>query len=209
MFILEILKIILYFFVLIITIIIFTIIIPLNLSFQSTIDGTEYSGSMKLGILLNLITGKIKYENNSSKFSLRLASIQIYESKSEKSSKGIEEKPKIQSKRRGNPINIIKPITVLLKSIIEKIQIKKMDIFLNAGFDDPYSNGLIFGLIYPFIEIIKLKFQNISILVQPEFIEEKFYAELDSNASFRIISISIPFLKFYFSNGFREYRKSR
>ena len=209
MFLLEILKIILYFSALIITIIILSIILPLTLSLQSTVDGTEYSGAIKLRILLNLINGNIKFDADRSKFSLRLASLQVYESKQKTSLKKTEEKTETAKEKRRNPLKMAEPLTILLKSILEKIKIKKIDIYLNAGIDDPYSNGVIFGLIYPIIEIIRLRFQKTSIIIQPEFIDEKFYADLDGKISLRIILMIIPLLRFYFSKEFREYKKSR
>jgi hypothetical protein len=68
---------------------------------------------------------------------------------------------------------------------------------------------MLFGVIFPIIEMIKLRFPIASISITPIFIEETFYAFVESVISMRLILFVLPVIRFLLSKEFRAYRKSR
>ena len=70
-----------------------------------------------------------------------------------------DEKPIDKPKKRKRDFRIlIKPIKRLFDSLIRIIKVKRLDVNLITGLSDPYISGLIFGVVFPFIEMMKIYF---------------------------------------------------
>jgi hypothetical protein len=122
--------------------------------------------------------------------------------------KELEEKPIEKPKKRKRDFRIlIKPIKRLFDSSIRIINVKKLDVSLTTGLSDPYVSGLIFGVVYPFIEMMRIYFPLLSFSLTPVFVEERFRSRVCGSISFRIILFFFPLLRFLLSKEYREYRK--
>ena len=202
-----------YLLAILITIIILITIFPLNISFLSNVNGFYYDAKFNVGILLGFLNGSAKLHPDGGSFRIFFFSIPIYssnwirgEKKSEEkeSEKKTEDKPK---KRKRDFRILIKPLRRLFDSVIQKINVKKLDISLKAGLSDPYLSGMTFGIIYPFIETMKVFFPVLSFSLTPIFVEERFKSRVDGSISLIIILFVIPLLRFFLSKEYRRYRK--
>jgi hypothetical protein len=189
------------------------LVLPLTLSLSTEVDGFDYEGELSFAIILGLITGAIYFSTEQNTFKLRLASLLIYRTSLEETEKEREkeEEPKEPSPRGDfrSSINLVEPLIKLLRSIINRIKIRRFDLNLKAGLSDPYTSGMVFGVIFPIVEMIKLRTPILSINITPIFIEETFYAFFESVISMRLILFVLPVIRFLLSKEFRAYRKSR
>ena len=87
------------------------------------------------------------------------------------------------------------------------IKVKELDVSLITGLSDPYVSVLIFGVVYPFIEMMRIYFPLLSFSLTPVFVEERFSSRVCGSISFRIILFVFPLLRFLLSKEYREYRK--
>ncbi len=208
-----ILRILLYFLLFIITSIVLVLVFPLTLSLSTEVDGFDYEGKFRFSIVLGLISGTLYFNAEENTFGLRLASLPIYRTSLEETEKKPEkeEEPKEPSPRGDfrSSINLLEPLIKLLRSIINRIKIRRFDLNLKAGLSDPYTSGMVFGITFPIIEMMKLRFPIASISITPIFIEETFYAFVESVISMRLILFVLPVIRFLISKEFRAYRKSR
>jgi hypothetical protein len=185
-------------------------VFPLTLSVTSKVDGLDYEGKFSFGVIMGLIRGTIFFSPEENIFKLRLASIPVYSANLKEAEKEPEKKPEGPSRSRDyrTSINLLGPLKRLIKSIVGRIKLRRFDLNMKAGLSDPYTSGMIFGVIFPVIEIIKLCFPVASISIIPVFIKERFSALLDSAISMRLILFVVPVLRFFFSKEFRAYRRS-
>ena len=198
-----------YFILLILTIILITAITPLKIRSETNVDGVYFIELFEFKILLGFLAGKVYLETTGGKFQLKIASIQVYATKwiNKQKEKKEEEKEEKVSRKRGNFRGLIKPGKRLLTSLLGRVMLQ-LDLDLEAGLSDPYVCGLIFGFIYPLVQIIEMYCQMCSVSVTPFFIEEKFKGRLLALIEFTPILLVYPLLRFFLSHEFREYRKS-
>ena len=194
----------------IIAIIFLITIFPLNVSFLSTVDGFYYDAIVDFGILLGLLYGTIGISSEGGSFKLQLFSFPVYSTHWDKEKPKQEKEPKkIKSRRsRRNIRKLYEPIKRLFNSFTRIINVKKLDVSVNAGLSDPYISGLIFGAAYPIVEMTKILFPPLSISMTPVFVDEKLRTRLDGNISLRIILMIVPLLYFFLSKEYRQYRRS-
>ena len=194
----------------IIAIIFLITIFPLNVSFLSTVDGFYYDAIVDFGILLGLLYGTIGFSSEGGSFKLQLFSFPVYSTHWDKEKPKQEKEPKkIKSRRsRRNIRKLYEPIKRLFNSFTRIINVKKLDVSVNAGLSDPYISGLIFGVAYPVVEMTKILFPPLSISMTPVFVDEKLRTRLDGSISLRIILIVVPLMRFFLSKEYREYRRS-
>jgi len=207
-----------YLIVTLISIIFLITIFPLNFSILSNVDGFYYDVKFNLGILLGLLSGSADLHPEGGSFKLFVFSIPIISTiwsgkEKEPEVKMIEEKepdekPIEKPKKRKRDFRIlIKPIKRLFDTSINQIKVKKLDISLTTGLSDPYISGLTFGVVFPFIEILKIYFPKLSFSLTPVFVEERFKSRVIGRISFQIILFVVPLLRFFLSKGYRKYRK--
>jgi hypothetical protein len=79
---------------------------------------------------------------------------------------------------------------------------------MTAGLSDPYVSGMIFGVVYPVIEMTEMAVPQLSFSLTPVFVEERFYSDVRGNISLRIIRIFATLLRFFLSKEYRAYRRS-
>lgn len=198
-------------FILILLILVF----PLKLSVISEVTGFNYKGELSFGLILGLISGTMFFSLEENALRLRLSSVPVYRAslgnKGKESGKALEEKPIKKPGVRiiGSSFNLLKPLSCLVKSMFKMIKLGKFELNLTAGLSDPYTSGMIFGTIFPMLEVIKLRFPAASIRVTPIFIEDTFNALLDTRINIRPILFTVPLLRFFFNKEFSAYRKSR
>ncbi|MBD3204957.1 hypothetical protein GF319_01275 [Candidatus Bathyarchaeota archaeon] len=210
---LLVLRLILYFLLLIITLILLILVFPLTLSGKAELDGIHYRGEFNFGILLGFLNGIIYFSEDESYFRMRVASISVFKSPLE--SEEVEEKTeeKTDKKKRsgdfGSFRRLIDPGLKLLRSMLRRIRFTRFNLRIRAGISDPYTSGMIFGVIFPLVEIIKVRFPDASINLTPVFIENTFFGFLDTKLSIRLILLVYPLIRFFTSKEFRAYRRSR
>ena len=206
------LQFLLYLLIIPLTIIFLITLFPLNVSFLSNVDGFYYDAKMDIGVLLGLLNGSTDIHPEGGSFKLFVFSFPIYSTKWTREKKDLDEKPFEKTgdkpyKRKRDIWIIIKPIKRLFDSSMRIINVKKLDVSLIAGLSDPYVSGLIFGVIFPFIEMMRIYFPQFSFSVTPVFVEERFRSRIYGIISFSIILFVVPLLRFVLSDEFREYRK--
>lgn len=210
---LLILWILLYFLLFIFSFILLVLVFPLTLSVTSKVDGLDYEGKFSFDVIMGLIGGTIFFSPEENIFKLRLASIPVYSTDLKEAEKEPEKKPEekpeelSRSRDYRTSINLLGPLKRLIKSVVGRIKLRRFDLNVKSGLSDPYTSGMIFGVIFPVIEIIKLCFPVASISIIPVFIEERFSALLDSAINMRLILFVVPVLRFFFSKEFRAYRR--
>lgn len=199
-----------YIILFIIAIIFLITLFPLNVSFLSTVDGFYYDAAVDFGVLLGLLYGTIGFSSEGGSFKLQLFSFPVYSTRWGKEKPKQEKEPKkIKSRRsRRNIRKLYEPFKRLFNSFTRIINVKKLDVSVNAGLYDPYISGLIFGVAYPVVEMTRILFPPLSFSLIPVFVEEKLRTRLDGNISLRIILIVVPLLRFFLSQEYREYRRS-
>ena len=207
-----------YLLVILITILFLITIFPLNISFLSNVDGFYYDAKADFDVLLGLLSGSTDFYPEGGSFKLFVFSIPIFstiwtgKSKEQEINKIEEkepdEKPIDKPKKRKRDFRIlIKPIKRLFDSSIRIIKVKRLDVRLITGLSDPYISGLIFGVVFPFIEMMKIYFPTLSFSLTPVFVEERFKTRVIGRISFQIILFVVPLLRFFLSKGYRKYRK--
>jgi len=213
-----------YLLLFLLTIVFLITLFPLNVSFISNVDGFYYNAKINISVLLGFLNGSTDLHPEGGSFKLSVFSFPIYSTYWTGEEKEPNEKPIDKPRKRGiriliEPINrlfdstkrdpkiLIKPIKRLFDSSIHIIKVKKLDVNLITGLSDPYISGLIFGVVFPFIEMMRIYFPLLSISLTPVFVEERFWSRVCGSISFRIILFVVPLLRFVFSEGFREYRK--
>ena len=208
----SLLQFLLYLLIIPLTIIFLITLFPLNVSFLSNVDGFYYDAKMDIGVLLGLLNGSTDIHPEGGSFKLFVFSFPIYSTKWTREKKDLDEKPFEKTgdkpyKRKRDIWIIIKPIKRLFDSSMRIINVKKLDVSLIAGLSDPYVSGLIFGIVFPFIEMMRIHFPQFSFSVTPVFVEERFRSRIYGIISFSIILFVVPLLRFVLSDEFREYRK--
>ena len=217
----SVLTLLLYLFYLLIfllTILILITIFPLNISFLSNVDGFYYDAKFNLSILLGLINGSTNLHPEGGSIKLFVFSIPIFSRKWTRKEKESEEKRIEEKEPKEKPIDkpkkrksdfriLIKPAKRLFDSIIRVIKVKTLDVSLITGLSDPYISGMIFGVVFPFIEMMKIYFPVLSFSLTPVFVEERFKSRVLGRISFQIILFVVPLLRFFLSKEYREYRK--
>lgn len=207
-----------YLLVILITILFLITIFPLNISFLSNVDGFYYDAKADFDVLLGLLSGSTDFYPEGGSFKLFVFSIPIFSTiwtgkSKEQEIKKIEEKEPDEkpidkpNKRKRDFRILIKPIKRLFDSTIRIINVKKLDVSLTTGLSDPYISGLIFGVVFPFIEMMKIYFPTLSFSLTPVFVEERFKTRVIGRISFQIILFVVPLLRFFLSKGYRKYRK--
>ena len=195
------------------TILFLITIFPLNISFLSNVDGFYYDAKFNLSILLGLLSGSTDLHPEGGSFKLSVFSFPIYSTywtgkKKEPDEKEPEEKSIDKPKKRKRDFRIlIKPVKTLFESTIHVIKVKRLDVSLISGLSDPYVSGLIFGVVFPFIEMMKIYFPMLSFSLTPVFVEERFKSRVSGRISFQIILFVVPLLRFFLSKEYRKYRK--
>jgi hypothetical protein len=197
-----------YFLLILIAIILLVIIFPIHLSTLSRADGLNYWAEIDLSAILGVIHSTINFDSLGGSFKLLVASFPIYTTNwvNEEQKPGKPEDEKKQRSRR-RFWKLFDPIMKLLKSILSQINVHQLDLNITAGLSDPYFCGLVFGIIYPITEIVRMYLPKGSISITPVFIEERFYGKLVAGISFRMILLIVPFLRFFLSKEFREFRR--
>jgi hypothetical protein len=186
---------------------------PFNFSFLSNVDGFYYDAKVDFSVLLGLFNGSTDLHPEGGSFKLSVFSFPVYSTIWTGKEKELEEKkpdrkPIDKPKTRKRDFRIlIKPIKRLFDSSIRIINVKKLDVSLTTGLSDPYVSGLIFGVVYPFIEMMRIYFPLLSFSLTPVFVEERFRSRVCGSISFRIILFVFPLLRFLLSKEYREYRK--
>ncbi len=207
----SVLTLLLYLFYLLgilLTILFLITIFPLNISFLANADGFYYDAKFNLSILLGLLNGSTNLHPEGGSIKLFVFSIPIFSTIWTGKEKEPEEKPIDKPKKRKRDFRIlIKPIKRLFGSSIRKINVKTLDVSLITGLSDPYISGMIFGVIFPFIEMMKIYFPMLSFSLTPVFVEERFKSRVSGRISFQIILFVVPLLRFFLSKGYRKYRK--
>jgi hypothetical protein len=193
------------------------IFFPFNFSFLSNVDGFYYDAKGDFNVLLGLLSGFADLHPEGGSFKLFVFSIPIFstiwtgeeEPEVKKiEEKELEEKPIDKPKKRKRDFRIlIKPIKRLFDTSMHIIKVKELDVSLTTGLSDPYVSGLIFGVVYPFIEMMRIYFPLLSFSLTPVFVEERFRSRVCGSISFRIILFVFPLLRFLLSKEYREYRK--
>lgn len=202
-----------YLLVILISIIFLVIVFPLNFSFLSNVDGFYYDAKGDFSVLLGLLSGSTDLHPEGGSFKLYAFSLPIYSThwtgkEKEPEEKEPEEKPIDKPKKRKRDLRIlIEPIKRLFDSSIRIIKVKKLDVSLITGLSDPYASGLIFGVVFPFIEMMRIYFPLLSFSLTPVFVEERFRSRVCGSISLRIILFVVPLLRFFLSKEYREYRK--
>lgn len=202
-----------YLIVTLISIIFLVIFFPLNFSILSNVDGFYYDAKGDFSVLLGLLNGSTELHPEGGSFKLYAFSLPIYSThwtgkEKEPEEKEPDKKPIEKPKKRKRDLRIlIKPIKRLFDSSIRIINVKKLDVNLVTGLSDPYVSGLTFGVVYPFIEMMKLYFPLLSFSLTPVFVEERFKSKVCGNISFRIILFVVPLLRFFLSKEYWKYRK--
>ena len=183
------------------------IVFPLTISVLSNVDGLVYDAVVNVRILLGVIQGTFSLDPYGGRFKLRLFWSQIYNKPLVENEEKPEKKIKKPQPKRGSPRKLLAPIRRLLSDLTRVIRLRKLDIDLTAGISDPYVLGLMFGVAYPVVEMMKLLLPPLSFSLTPDFAGEKFESKLDSLISLRIILLIVPLVRFFISKGFREYRR--
>ena len=202
-----------YLIVTFISIIFLVIFFPLNFSILSNVDGFYYDAKGDFSVLLGLLNGSTDLHPEGGSFKLYAFSLPIYSThwtgkEKEPKEKEPDKKPIEKPKKRKRDFRIlIKPIKRLFDSSMRIINVKKVDVDLVTGFSDPYVSGLTFGVVYPFIEMMRIYFPLLSFSFTPVFVEERFRSRVCGSISFRIILFIVPLLRFFLSKEYREYRK--
>jgi len=197
-----------YLLVILISIIFLVIFFPLNFSFLSNVDGFYYDAKGDFSVLLGLLNGSTDLHPEGGSFKLYAFSLPIYSTHWTGKEKEPEEKPIDKPKKRKRDLRIlIEPIKRLFDSSIRIIKVKKLDVSLITGLSDPYASGLIFGVVFPFIEMMRIYFPLLSFSLTPVFVEERFRSRVCGSISFRIILFVVPLLRFFLSKEYRKYRK--
>lgn len=196
-----------------ISIIFLVIMFPLSFSILSNVDGFIYDAKMDFSVLLGLLKGSTDLHPEGGAFKLFVFSLPIYstywtEKEKEPEEKKQDEKPIEKPKKRKRDIRIlIKPIKRLFDSSIRIIKVKRLDVSLIAGLSDPYISGLTFGVVFPFLEMMKIYFPVLSFSLTPVFLEERFKSRVSGRISFQVILFVVPLLRFLLSKEYRKYRK--
>ncbi len=202
----------LYLIIIPLTILFLIILFPLNVSFLSSVDGFIYDAKMEIGVLLGLFNGSTCLLPSGGSFKLSVFSFPIYSTKWTRREKEPDEKTvektidKPQKRKRDQRI-LIRPIKRLFDSSRRIIKVKKLDVSLVTGLSDPYVSGLIFGVVFPFIEMMRIYFPQFSFSLTPVFVEERFSGKGMVSVSLRMILFVVPLLRFFLSKEFLEYRK--
>ena len=198
-----------YIILFLIAIIFLITLFPLNISFLSTIDGFYYDATVDFSVLLGLLYGSVDFSSEGGSFRLKLFSLPVFSTRWVKSELEPDEKTiEHRHKKRGNIRKLFKQSIRLFDSLTKIIKVKKLDVSVTAGLSDPYIAGLIFGAAYPVFEMTQIFFPSLSFSLTPVFVEERFKSRLDGGISLRIILMVVPLLRFFLSNGYREYRRS-
>lgn len=197
-----------YFLLILITILLLVIIFPFNLSTLSKVDGFNYWAQINFSVILGIIFGTLNIDTLGGSFKLLLASFPIYTTNwVNEEQKPEEQEDEKEPKRRRRFWKLFDPIKRLLKSISNRIKVNQLDLKITAGLSDPYICGLIFGVIYPLTEIVRMYIPKGSISVTPIFMEERLNAKVTADISLRMILLIVPLLRFFLSKEFREYRR--
>lgn len=202
-----------YLLVILLTGLILITLFPLNISLLSNVDGFYYDAKLDFSVLLGLLNGTTDLHLEGGSFKLFVFSFPIYSTywtreEKELEKKEPEKKPNSKPKKRKRDLRIlIKPIKRLFYSSIRIMKIKKLDVSLITGLSDPYVSGLTFGVVYPFIEMMRIYFPMLSFSLTPVFVEERFKSRVYGSISFIIILFVVPLLRFFLSREYRVYRK--
>ncbi|MHA1594142.1 MAG: hypothetical protein ACTSXX_05295 [Candidatus Baldrarchaeia archaeon] len=186
---------------------------PIYVSVLSNVDGFYYDATINFSILLGLLNASTDLHPEGGTFKLFVFSFPIYSTNWTREEKAPEEKepdekPIDKPKKRKRDFRIlIKPIKRLFDASIRIIKVKKLDVTLITGLSDPYVSGLIFGVAYPFIEMMRIYFPFLSFSLTPVFVEERFKARVCGSISFIIILFLVPLLRFFLSKEYWKYRK--
>jgi hypothetical protein len=196
-----------YIILIIVALILLVVVLPLNITFLSTVDRLIYEGLARISVLLGIIQGSVIFNSKGGLFKLRLFWLTVYSWDLVEEEKPVK-KPEKARLRRLSPRRLLGPARRLFASIIREIKLRKLDLDLTAGLSDPYMVGWMFGVAYPFVETARVFYPVVSISLNPVFTDEVFRSRLEGRVSLRIIMLVIPLLRFYFSKEFREYRRS-
>ena len=192
----------------IIALIFLVILFPTNIAFQSSIDGIYYDSAVDFGLLLGLLNGSVNFGSEGGSFKLSVFSLPVYRASWTEEEKESEEPEDAKPSKRRKMRKLIEPSKRLFNSVTRMIKVHKLDIFVKAGLSDPYISGLIFGFVYPVVEMLKIFFSPLQFYLTPVFVEERFKSDMVGSFSFRIILMVFPLLRFFISREFREYRRS-
>ena len=210
---LLVLRLLLYFLIFIITLILLVLVFPLTLSGKAELDGIHYKGEFNFGVLLGFLGGTIYFSEDESYFRMRVASISVFKSPLEREE--VEEKTEEKTDKKKGKVGfgsfrrLTDPGLRLLRSILRRIRFRQFILRIRAGLSDPYTSGMLFGVIFPIVEIVKVRFPDASINLTPVFIENTFYGFLDTKLSIRLVLLIYPLIRFFTSKEFRAYRRSR
>jgi hypothetical protein len=188
-------------------------VFPLTLSGKAELDGIHYKGEFNFGVLLGFLGGTIYFSEDESYFRMRVASISVFKSPLE--GEEVEEKTEEKTDKKKGKVGfgsfrrLTDPGLRLLRSILRRIRFRQFILRIRAGLSDPYTSGMLFGVIFPIVEIVKVRFPNASINLTPVFIENTFYGFLDTKLSIRLVLLIYPLIRFFTSKEFRAYRRSR
>ena len=197
-----------YLLIILLTIPLLITLFPLDVSFLSNVDGFYYDAKMDISVLLGLLNGVTDLGPEGGSFKLSVFSYPVYTSRWTGEEGEPDEEPADKPrKRRGDPRALVEPTKKLLDSSMRIIKVKELDVSLTAGLSDPYASGLIFGVAFPCIEMMKAYFPVLSFSLTPVFVEERFKSRVRGGISMRIILFAAPLLRFILSKGYREYRK--
>lgn len=197
-----------YIVIFIITLIFLIAFFPTNISFLSTVDGFHYDTAIDFGVLLGLLYGSVGFDPRGGSFKLWLFSLPIFNTHWVEEEQEPEEEPKgTQTKKRSSMRILFRPSKRLFESVTHNIEVKKFDVSVNAGLSDPYISGLIFGVVYPIVEMMRIYFPLMHFSLTPVFVEERFRSRLDGDITLRMILFIVPLLSFFLSKEYREYTR--
>ena len=199
-----------YVIIFILTIVFLIAFFPLNVSFLSNVDGFYYDVAVDFGVLLGLLCGSVGFGPEGGSFKFWLFSIPVYSTRwVDEGTEQVEKpgKPKPRRRRR-NAWILHEPFKRLFGSFTRAIRVRKLDVSVTAGLSDPYASGLVFGVVYPVVEMARICFPPLDFSLTPVFVEERFASRLDGRMSLRIILMVVPLLRFMLSKEYRDYRRS-
>lgn len=101
----------------------------------------------------------------------------------------------------------LKAVRRLFQDILEAVSFERFFCRLRIGLGDPASTGVVFGMSYPMIELVRSSFSKdeVDLELEPDWMGFGFEVSARGTLSFRLASLVIPLIRFFRDGSVRRF----
>ena len=201
------------------SILILTLVIPFQFSFNVLSEGTIYEAWIAFSILMGLMKASISFGPGRNLFRLFLFSIPIYNSTIDEEAEKDEEAEEKEEKHDDRSLferirsftssrGLLQPFVRVLKATLRHTHLKELEAIFKVGLPDPFQTGMLCALFYPLRQIYYSLTPVGSIEFTPVFTKEVYNISIRGRITLSIIMILIPVMRLFLKKDFRTLVRS-